>query len=173
MVLLPTKEDFSQSSGIIPFANMELIYEGLMDNALDNMGRTITLHLEPSVEQRASVISNPIKRGSYNPFLGTSARPDAQGVSRGVEVTPRDIQYKAHISHGPRDLDDDGGIGTLETDQVQTTTVYESLNDITSCLSATIDGERYSPLRGPKITGFTVAKYIIQIWERINEEEQK
>lgn len=171
MVIISSSEDFSQASGNINYANLNFIYEGIIDNSFVGMGRTITLHLPPQITQNDSVASNPIKAGAYNPFLGGSVRPTEQGQNRGVKITYRDVEYTAMIKHGPKPADDRTGMGALMKDQVRTTIVYESLDDLLNCLVATIDGLRYSRLGDYKPIGLTDKKYIIQDWQRVQEEE--
>lgn len=169
---LTPNQDLSQASGTIGYGFLSYIYEGFMDSALNGCGRSITLHLEPSIQQNESVKSNPIKPGSYNPFFGTSIRPSDDGQSRGVKVTNRDVSYTAHIRHGPVEPENAGGIGELKRDEVRTTTVFESLDHLKDCVSATIDGQRFIKLKGYKVIGFSDKKYIIQDWQALQEAEK-
>lgn len=171
MVVLPTKEDFSQASGLINYPFLNSLYEGFMDKALLEMGRQIVIHLQPAVTEDKSV-STKVDAGAYNPFFRNSSRISSGGKGKGVVSQPRDIGYTAHVVHGPRPLNEQTGAGALSEDQVQTTTVYESLGDIESAVSVTIDGNRYRKLEDPRIVGFSDAKYVLQTWERIAETEK-
>lgn len=171
VIIKTTSEDFSQSSGTINYGHLNYIYEGIIDNTFVGMGRSITLHLPPQITQNDSVASNPIKAGAYNPFFQTSVRPNENSQSRGVKIDQRDVPYTAHIKHGPKPADDKTGMGELFKDQVRTTLAYEALTDLENCLSATIDGRRYARLGDYRPIGLTNKKYIIQDWERIQEEE--
>lgn len=171
MVLLPTREDFSQASGAIPFALMEHYYEAIMDKTyIEGSGtaRQILLNLEPSrtEDKTVQVQNNP---GSINPFFKGSMRPTAGGKNRGVEITPRDVPYMAQIKHGPKPDDDKNGIGALAEDECATTLAVECLPDLEACLSSVIDGERYTKLGGPRFIGFRAKKYLIQKWKRKQE----
>lgn len=172
MVLITANEDLTQASGVLPIGSMASIYEGLMDNALSELGRSITVHLEPTIQANPTVTNPSTQHGAYNPFFHGSSRPTAGGQQKGVRVTHRDVVYTAHIKHGPRPLDDTGGMGTLEEDEAQTTTVYESLTDIERAVSATIDGERFVLARGPRPIGFNSTKYLMCVWKRIVEKEE-
>lgn len=172
MAILPTKEDFSQVSGLVNYSYFDELYEGAMDNALVEMGREIILHLESSVteDKAVAVKNNP---ASYNPFFRGSSRGYTGGKNKGVVITNyRDIGYTAQIRHGPKPLDQHTGAGELSEDQVQTTTVYESLKYIENAVSATIDGKRYERFEDARIVGFDGPKYVIQVWGRIAEQEQ-
>lgn len=172
MAVLPTKEDLSQASGAIPFGTMEYYYESFMDQSLVGMGDSITLHLDPIVREDPDVIDTPEAPRAYNPFFGGSARSSAGGKNRGVRVEHRDIPYTAHVRLGPKPSDEARGIGKLDIGQAQTTTVIASLDDIKNCRSATIRGEVYRRMdEPPRQIGFTQVKYIIQIWERVQEKE--
>jgi len=171
MVLLPTKEDFSQASGTIPFGIMERYYEAIMDKTyVQNSGiaRQIILHLEPSRTEDKTVQAqnNP---GAFNPYFQGAMRPTAGGKNRSVEITPRDIPYMAQIRHGPKPDDDTNGIGALAQDECATTLAIECLPDLESCLSATIDDMRFTRLGGHRPIGFMTKKFVIQKWKRKQE----
>lgn len=171
MVSLPTKEDFSQASGSIPFAIMERFYEAFIDSTFvqgSGTARQIILQLSPSrtEDKTEQVQNNP---GSFNPFFQGSMRPTAGGKNRGVEITPREVPYMAQIRHGPKPEDDTDGIGALAEDECTTTLAIESLPDLEDSLSSTIDGQRYTKLGGPRPVGFTSKKYLIQKWKRKQE----
>jgi len=174
MVMLPTKEDLSQASGVVPFRLMNYYYESFMDHALVEMGDTITLHLDPIRRQDPDITQTPSGPRAYNPFFDNSARPSAGGKNRGVRVEPRDITYTAQVRIGPQPQDEARGIGKLDNGQAQTTTSIESLNDIKKCQSATIRGERYRLFKEPRPVAFLGSdlKYVIQIWERVQEKEE-
>jgi len=172
MTILPTKEDFSQASGLVDYGYFDELYEGFMDNALSEMGREIILHLEPSVteDKTVAVKNNP---AAYNPFFRGSSRGYDGGKNKGVVITNyRDVGYTAQIRHGPKPLDKNTGAGELSEDQVQTTTVYASLPYIENAISATIDNERYERCEDARIVGFDGPKYVIQVWGPIAEQEQ-
>lgn len=171
MTTLPTREDLSQASGVVPGAYFDQIYEGFMDDALFQLGRQIKIHLQPSIsEDKSSNIKN--SPAGFNPFFHGSMRPTSGGKNRGITVETRDIPYTAHIRHGPQPKNDRMGVGELSEEQVQTTTVYESLQDIENCISATIDNERYEVDKDPRSIGFRGLKYVICVWKRIAEEEK-
>jgi hypothetical protein len=172
MVVLPTKEDLSQASGTIPFSTMEYYYESFIDQSLVGMGDTIVLHLDPVMREDPDIIETPKAPRAYNPFFNSSARPSAGGKNRGVQVEHRDIPYTAHVLIGPKPSDEARGIGKIDIGQAQTTTVIASLDDIKKCRSATIRGEVYRVMdKPPRQIGLTKVKYIMQIWERVQEKE--
>jgi len=171
MTTLPTREDLSQASGVIPYTQFNSIYEGFMDDAMLRLGRQIMIHLPPSVSEDKSANTKDSPAG-YNPFFRGSSRPTAGGKNRGLNVEPRDIPYTAQIRHGPKPANDHTGVGELSDEEVQTTTVYASLVDIDACVSATIDGKRYEKQKDSRPVGFSNLKYVIQVWSRIAEEEK-
>jgi hypothetical protein len=171
MVVLPTREDLSQASGIVDFDYLNIIYESVMDEALVGMGKQIVLHLQPSISEDKSV-AQKIDPGAYNPFFKNASRISAGGKGKGVIITSRDIPYTAHIAYGPRPLNEQTGAGELSDGQVQTTTSIESLQDIESAISMTVDGNRYDRFGDAKVIGLSNSKYVIQVWGSIAEKEQ-
>ena len=171
MTTLPTKEDLSQASGIIPIDSLNVIYEAFMDDALVKLGRQIMLHLPPSVseDKSSNVKDSP---AGYNAFFRGSLRPTTGGKNRGVIVEARDIPYTAHIRHGPQPANEHTGVGELSAEQIQTTTVYASSGDIEDCISVTIDGQRCERDKDARPVGFSNLKYVIMVWHRISEKEK-
>ena len=113
MVLLPNNENFSAASGLINVGLLENIYHSVMDEAFIDLGRTITLHLKPIVEQDSNTQSRPASQ-QYNPYFQRVAGPNTNTRNTGTKITPRDVNYKAQIKVGPLSgLDDLMGIGTL------------------------------------------------------------
>jgi hypothetical protein len=86
-----------------------------------------------------------------------------------VKLVHRDAEYSAHIKHGPKDPDDNGGVELLEG-EVMTTMLIESKPHVEECLSATIDGGRYKR-EWVRPIGFRDVRYIIVKWSPINEIE--
>jgi len=170
---LADNQDLSQADGIssVTYNSFDLIYEAYMDDIFVGIGREIILHLPPSIseDKSANLKSGP---AGYNSFFRGSARPTAGGKNRGVIVETRDIPYTAHIRHGPQPANDHMGVGKLSFEEVQTTTVYESLGDIEDCISVTIDGKRYERDEDARPIGFSNLKYVIIVWHKISEKEK-
>lgn len=151
----------------------EACYASLMDSSFAALGRTITLHLTPIRVIDASGVQASTGAVQYNPFMGRSARPVPSTISTtrqpAVKHTYRDVEYVAHVRHGPKPVDETGG-DLLLTDEVQTTTVLASLQHINECESVTIDGRRYV-LDSTRQIGLQNARYVISKWKIVNEVE--
>jgi hypothetical protein len=151
----------------------EQCYGSIMDSSFAALGRTITLHLTPEKIIETSGLQAGPSAMHYNPLMGRSARraPNRISTTRttATRLIHRDVQYVAHIKHGPNDPDDSSGI-SLDRDEVQTTTVLASEPHIDEALTATIDGNRYTK-DSSRIIGFQNARYVICKWTRINESE--
>ncbi len=168
---LGTPSDDGSFSFIQP--GFESCYANLMNSSFAALGRNIVLHLTPERTVDASGVQQSTGAVHYNPFMGRSARPVPNQISTtrqpAVRHVHRDVTYIAHIKHGPKDADDNGGVELLK-DEVQTTTVLESLPHISECESVTIDGRRYT-LESTRKIGLQNTRYVIAKWSAINESE--
>lgn len=168
-ILITSPESFAQSSGLINFAFLGSLYESLIDETFVGIGRKITLHMTPQIQ------ADPVSWGNtstaYNPFFGQAVIPPDSTKIPGVRINTRDIEFTAHIRVGPKDLDDNSGIGRLLANEAQTTTVIESHQYIAECLSATIDGLKYILKEGPRTIGFASKLYVMTKWKRTSERE--
>jgi hypothetical protein len=168
MVLVPNNQDLSQASGVIDVAAFEQIYHSCMDDALASLGRTVTFHLEPSVEQDVSTQGQP-QAGQFNPFFGGVATPNTNTRGRGTKITTREVEYLAHIRVGPMGADDTDGIGDLKDNEVMITVVVEALPHVKEALSMSIEGRRYN-IKETRPIGFSVRRYLMVKGEEIEEQ---
>lgn len=154
--------------------DFEQTYASLMNSSFAALGRNIVLHLMPQRSLDASGIQASTQAVQYNPFMGRAARPVPNTISTtrapGVVHTHRDVTYVAHLRHGPKDADDQGGVELLK-DEVQSTLVLDALEHVIECETATIDGRRYKMESYRKI-GFQNARYLIVKWKVVNEAER-
>jgi len=168
MVLISNNEDLTASSGIINMPFLENIYHSVMDETLMDLGRTVTLHLKPEVEQDVTTQSLPAPQ-QYNPFFGRTPVPQANTRNAGVKITPRDVQYKAHIVVGPLKVSEDTeGIGDLADNEARITLVVEALPHLEETISIDIEGRKYS-LEETRPHGFSVRRYVICFLKEIQE----
>lgn len=167
---LPLPDDGSFSDIQNEFENC---YHAIFDSSFAALGRNITLHLTPQKTIDASGVEASTPAVHYNPFQRRGGRQVPSSISTtrtpAVKVTHRDTTYAAHIKHGPKDADDNGGIA-LSADEVMTTTLIEALPHLKECHSATIDGQRYQ-LESTRQIGFRDTRYVISKWSAINETE--
>lgn len=163
MVTVNNNQDLTASSGISFGSTFDSLYHSMIDNAMAEIGENITLHLPPG---RTACTDSQC---SYDPFQGRATRycPTCRGT--GFIVTTRDTIYKAQITVGPRELDDNNPAGRLEVNECRITTVIESYEDLRKTERFTVRGEKYQLKSGPKIVGFNTPRYIISILERVNE----
>lgn len=153
----------------------EQLYNNAMDASFAALGRDIVIHLTPEKYVSSGIIQANAPALQYNPFQGRAARPAPNIISTtrqpATEFIHRDVTYKAHIRHGPKDDDESGGVALLR-DEVHTTTVIESMEHIQAAESATIDGVRCK-LESVRPIGLQSARYVIAKWKLINETENR
>jgi len=151
----------------------ENCYHTIIDSSFFALGRMITLHLEPTKTEDTTGLQASTPAVQYNPFQGRGGRQVPSPISTtrvpAVKLTHRDVEYVAHIKHGPKDGDDKGGVELLK-DEVQTTTLIESKLHINGTITATIDGSRYN-LESARPIGFRDVRYLISKWRAVNEVE--
>lgn len=171
MVLLPNNQDLTAASGLINIGFMENVYHTLMDEALIDLGenRQVVFHLQPATEEDTTTQSQ-IQSANYNPFFGGVPAPRANTRNKGVKVTPRDVMYNAHVVIGPRDADDNEGIGELKDNQIQLTVVIEALGHVQSALTFSVEGRRYK-VDETRPIGFTKRRYLMVFGTETNEQE--
>lgn len=153
----------------------EQLYNNAMDASFAALGRDIVIHLTPERYVSSGIIQANVPGLQYNPFQGRAARPAPNVISTtqqpATEFIHRDVTYKAHIRHGPKDDDETGGAALLR-DQIQTTTVIESLDHLNAAETATIDGIRCK-LESTRLIGLQSRRYVIARWQVINETENR
>lgn len=151
----------------------ENCYNNLMDSSFAALGRTITLHLTPVKIEDTDGVQAGTPAVHYNPFQRRGGRQVPSQISTtrtpAIKITHRDVEYIAHIKHGPKDADDKGGIALL-ANEVQTTTLIESKLHINGTLTATIDNKRYN-LESTRPIGFRDIRYLISKWTSVSEVE--
>lgn len=151
----------------------ESCYASFMDSSFAALARNIVLHLTPEKVIDTSGTQASTLAVHYNPFQGRAGRrtPSTISTTRQPAVihTHRNVTYAAHIKHGPKDPDDNGGVA-LSDNEVQTKLVIAATPHINGALSATIDGRRYKRESVRQI-GFQTPRYIIVTWSAINEKE--
>lgn len=151
----------------------ENCYHNIFDSSFFALGRNIVLHLTPQKTIDSSGVQASTPAVHYNPFDRRAGRQVPSQISTtrtpAVRLVHRDVTYKAHIKHGPKDANDNNGISLLEN-EVMTTTLIESLSHLNEAQSATIDGGRYQ-LEWTRPIGFRDVRYVISKWSAINETE--
>jgi hypothetical protein len=169
MVLLPNNQDLSAASGLFDINFLEDIYHSFMDEAQLDLGRTVTFHLQAQITQDTATQGQP-QSSIYNPFFGGVAAPNTNTRNKGTQVTPRDVEYLAHIRIGPVGAEDVLGIGDLKDNQIQLTVVIEALQHVINSLSFTVEGRRYT-VDETRPIGFSRRRYLMIKGTEINETE--
>lgn len=172
MVQLPSPEDFSASDNVIDFAGLDDIYHSIMDETLMSMARPITLHLQPQKVQDVATESQA-QPSRYNPYFGRVQFPKTPTRNTGVNITPRDIVFQAHIVIGPKDGNDKTGMGHLKANECQITVDISALSYLAETISISIEGRRYVINADPRPHGFISRRYIIVKLEEINDPTNK
>jgi hypothetical protein len=170
MVLLPNSQDLTAASGLVNMPFLEQVYHSVMDEMMGDMGRVVTFHLPPEIQQDTNTQSQPAPQ-QYNPFFGRTPVPRTNTRNPGVRITPRDVQYNAQIRLGPLTAEEDlSGMGDLSGDEAVITVVIEALGDVQSALSVSIEGRRYS-IEQTRPVGLSRRRYILVKLKEIQETE--
>lgn len=164
----PANQDLSegQSAGAAAVnAQLEAAYEAAMDTMLLYVGRDVTFYLPPI---KSAPVVNPEK---YNPFTGGQDRrtSNSSAGSKGYELEPVWVTYKAHVKHGPAEIQDgeEGVPFTLDIGDVQLTTVYGSNDDINQAVEVQVDGIKFIRKKvDARPIGWSTPKYIISVWTK-------
>ena len=168
MVLLPNAENLLAASGLVNMPFLEQVYHSMMDEMMADMGRIVTLHLSPEIQQD-NVTQSKAAPQQYNPFFGRVPVPNTTTRNPGVKVSHRDVQYHAQIVIGPmKEGDDSSGMGDLKENQIRLTLVKEALGHVNDCLSFTVEGRRYT-IDSTRIIGLSTPRYIIIVGTEFNE----
>lgn len=172
MTLLPNNQDLTAASGIINHGFLEAIYHSVMDEALADLGqeRQVVFHLNPEIQEDTTTQSQPAPQ-QYNPFFGRAPVPKANTRNPGVRISPRDVQYNAHVRVGPLKIEDNRtGMGDLADNEIQLTVVIEALAHAEEALSFSVEGRRYRVDRTRPV-GFSVRRYLMIKGKEIQETE--
>lgn len=171
MVFLTPNENFSLASGIINTPFLENIYQSFMAEAFIDLGRTITLHLQPQIQQDVPTQSQN-QPSQYNPFFGRVPLPQTNTRNTGTKLVHRDVQYKAQIKIGPMVMGDDYlGIGDLKANEAVVTLDIGALAHLGETLSISIEGRRYS-ITETRPIGFSSRRFIMVKMSEIQELDQ-
>jgi hypothetical protein len=174
MVLIPSLENFSSASGILNVGFLESMYRSVIDESFLGLGRIVTLHLQP-IKQEDVNTQAQAPAAQYNPFFKRTPIPNTNTRNSGVKITPRDVQYHAHIKIGPmiggKDM---SGMGDLKANEAMITLAGEAIAHVTEgqCISVTIEGRRYGVTETRPI-GFSTRKYIMVKLQEIQETPTK
>lgn len=171
MVTLAPNEDFTQASGIINMPFLENVYHTIIDETFLDLGRPVTLHLEP-IQQQDNVTQSQPQPGQVNPFFGGRVPvPHTNTRNSGTKVKHRDVPYTAHIVIGPiKEGEDKLGIGDLKANQAAVTLDIGAIPHLAETISISIEGRRYS-INETRSIGFSTRRYIIVILDEINEAD--
>ena len=160
MILLPSPEDFV-GSGILDSSFLGDIYKCVIDETFLDFGRKIILHLPPKREVDVNTQSQK-QPSQYNPYFGRVQAPITNTRNTGVKITPRDIEFTAHIKVGPLVAKEDiTGIGDLKSNQIAVTLHISALEYVEQALYMTVEGRRYNIDSTPRPIGFDQRSYLI------------
>jgi hypothetical protein len=170
MVLIPSNEDFSAASGIVNIGGLQSIYKSIIDETFVDMGRTVVFHLEPKRSVNPNTTAQP-QANSFNPFFQAVPVARTNTGVHGVEFTPRDVQYTAHIRVGPlKGGDDQTGMGDLKANEAQLTLDIGALDHVKDALSVTVEGRRYR-IDETRPVGLTKRDYMLVKLTEIQETD--
>jgi hypothetical protein len=170
MVLVPSNEDFSAASGIVNIAALQSIYKSVIDETFVDMGRIVTFHLEPTRTVDSNTVAQP-QANTYNPFFQAVPVARTNTGVHGVRITPRDVQYTAHIRVGPlKEGDDQTGMGDLKANEAMLTLHIAALGHVKEALSVTVEGRRYR-IDETRPVGLTKRDYMLVKLTEIQETD--
>ena len=170
MTLLPNNQDLTAGSGIINMPFLESVYHSVMDEAMGDMGRIVTFHLPPEIQQDVATQSQAAPQ-QYNPFFGRATVPQKNTRNPGTRISYRDVQYNAQIKLGPLKAENDlHGIGELADDEAVITVVIEALEHVQAALSVSIEGRRYA-IKQTRPVGLSTRRYILVKLQEVQELE--
>ena len=169
---LPTK-------GKLVSDTVKQVFKDRMDELLVDLGRTITLHLRPTVTDCPNCLFDSIRKRSKNIYNAANPNPAgplnksfARGKrcpvcgSQGVLKTARQVNYTSTISTKFKEREVlEAGIGQLDINAVKTNTVIGSFSDVLEAERATIDGLDYRPLGKPIKSGLQELIRVKMFWE--------
>jgi len=168
------------SAGRLISDTLKQTFEDRMDELLVDLGRKITLHLEPTIEDCPNCGFSSILKRSNNIY--NSSNPNALGPlhkvfsdgqncpvcgSRGVLKTPRSVEYTATIKKTFRDDQISSSWASIKNKLAKTNTVIDSYKDIIDCSHATIDEKMYKRLGDPVKTGLQSFIRVKCFWEMV------
>lgn len=170
MTLLPNHQDLTAGSGLVNMPFLEQVYHSVMDEMMSDMGRIVTFHLPPQVQQDTNTQSQPAPQ-QYNPFFGRVPVPRTNTRNPGTRITHRDVQYNAQIKIGPMSASEDlTGMGDLKSDEAVITVVIEALGHVQEALSVSIEGRRYS-IEDTRPVGLSRRRYVLVKLKQIQESQ--
>ena len=170
MVLLPNNQDLSAASGLVDMPFLESLYHCVMDEMMADMGRIVTFHLPPEIQQDVNTQSQPAPQ-QYNPFFQRVPVPVTNTRGTGTRITHRDVQYNAQIRLGPLKADEGiDGIGSLNDDEAVITVVIEALGHVQEAFGVSIEGRRYS-IEQTRPVGLSQRRYILVKLREVQELE--
>lgn len=142
-------------------------YRSFIDESFLDMGRLVTLHLQPIKEQDQTTQSQT-QPSQYNSYFGRVQAPQTNRRNAGVTITPRDIEFTGHIKVGPISGNDMMGIGDLDANQVVVTLDISALQYVKQALSMSIEGRRYK-VDDTRPIGLTRREYLMVFGTEIDE----
>jgi len=171
MIIITPNPHISMSSGLINIAALDALYASFMDEALEDLGREVIVHLEGQKQSDTITNSQP-QALQYNPFFGRTISPSPSTKGPGVKFISRDTTYKAHIKIGPKTGPDNKGVGNLKENEAMLTVYIEAMPHFQTARSMSIEGRRYALIETRPI-GFTQRRYAILKIGEIQESDIK
>lgn len=171
MINLTPNESFV-GSGVINAPLLESIYQTIIGETFQDLGRDVVLHLKP-ITQQDTTTQSQIQPSQVNPYFGGRVPiPQTNTRNSGKKITYRDVTYQGHIKIGPmKEGDDSSGMGDLKANEAVVTLDIGALGHLSETLSVTIEGRRYS-ISETRPIGFSTRRYVLVKLEEINEADQ-
>lgn len=146
-----------------------------MDTVLTDIGRDITVHLEPS--KQPCVAPDCRFDAFYKKYVSTNGIVCSTCKGQGFIIEPNYTIYRANIRWTDEPFNKGSGplavtepvYGRLGYNFVRTKTTIESFEHIKSSIGATIDGVRVQLFEEPRQTGWGPnLLYVVAFWKVIN-----
>lgn len=143
----------------------------MMDEMMGDMGRIVTFHLPPLMQQDNVTQGKPAPQ-QYNPFFSRVPVPNTNTRNPGTKITHRDVQYNAQIVFGPlvAPRDDKTGMGDLASDEARITVVIEALQHVEEAYGVSMEGRRFS-IQQTRPIGLSTRRYLMVKLKEVQELE--
>jgi hypothetical protein len=168
------------TAGKLVSSKLKAVFKSKMYELMSDLGRTITLHMPPSVADCPNCLWDHRKKKSRNtydstntntnpgplhkPFLDGQVCPVCNG--RGVLNTPQSASYTALMSSKFKE-DELTVVGTSHEGVIKTTTHIDSFQDITRAKQMSIDNYNYTPIGRPLKTGLQERIMVKMFWKMV------
>ncbi len=173
MGLINNLQSFTTGASGVVNASAKARFKRAMDIVLVDLGRDVTMHLEPS--RTACADPNCAYDSFYKRYLGNNGQVCQSCRGQGFTLEPRFTIYRANIrwtnepyNNESSEIEEQQSFGRLGADFVRTKMVQVAFDDIKDSIGATIDNINVELFEEPRFVGFGDLLYTVAIWKVSN-----